>query len=30
MYAERTTYAVSGIPVEYLEAVWPGIGMILR
>ena len=24
MYAERTTYAVSGIPVEYLEAVWRG------
>ena len=24
MYAERTTYAVSGLPVEYLEAVWRG------
>ena len=24
MYAERTTYAVSGVPVEYLEAVWRG------
>jgi len=24
MYAERTTYSVGGIPVEYLEAVWRG------
>ena len=24
MYAERTTYATSGVPVEYLEAVWRG------
>ena len=24
MYAERTTYAVNGVPVEYLEAVWRG------
>lgn len=24
MYAERTTYAASGVPVEYLEAVWRG------
>ena len=24
MYAERTTYAANGTPVEYLEAVWRG------
>lgn len=24
MYAERTTYTVSGVPAEYLEAVWRG------
>ncbi len=24
MYAERITYAVNGVAVEYLEAIWHG------
>jgi GntR family transcriptional regulator len=24
LYMERTTYAATGVPVEYLEAVWRG------